>query len=198
MSVIEASTSENNLTTIYLFMVHETSSLKQVDVLSLLRFNLLYKCFYNIFFRAATSANANEKKKNAKRRLLANGDYSNIPNCRTKILAIFQGIIFLPYSKVFIPLFLSKPSLRNTALEHAIRRVQANQEDLKLNGTRQLLVYADDVNTLGGSTHTTRKNTEALAVTSKEIGLEINAEKTKKMLMSRDQHARQNHNYKPR
>jgi len=38
---------------------------------------------------------------------------------------------------------------------------------LKLNGTHQLLVYADDVNMLGGSIHTIKKNAEALAVVSK-------------------------------
>jgi hypothetical protein len=66
----------------------------------------------------------------------------------------------------------------NFALEYAIRRVQANQEGLKLNGTHQLLVYADDINILGGSVHAIKKNTEAVVVASKEIGLEVNAEKT--------------------
>jgi hypothetical protein len=45
---------------------------------------------------------------------------------------------------------------------NAIRSIQANQEGLKLNGTHQLLVHADDVNILSGSIHTIRKNTEVL------------------------------------
>jgi hypothetical protein len=49
-------------------------------------------------------------------------------------------------------------------LEYAIRRLQTNQNGLKLNGTYQLLVYADYVNILVGSVHTTKKNTEALLV----------------------------------
>jgi hypothetical protein len=57
----------------------------------------------------------------------------------------------------------------NFALEYVIRRVQVIQDGLKLSGTHQLLVYADDVNILGGSVHTTKENAEALVVASKEI-----------------------------
>jgi len=46
------------------------------------------------------------------------------------------------------------PLFFNFALECTIRRVQVNQDGLKLNGTHQLLVYIDDVNILGGSVHT--------------------------------------------
>jgi hypothetical protein len=49
------------------------------------------------------------------------------------------------------------PLLFNFALEYAIKRVQVNWNGLKLNGTHQLLAYADDVNILGGSVHTVRK-----------------------------------------
>jgi hypothetical protein len=55
---------------------------------------------------------------------------------------------------------------------------------LKLNGTHRLLVYADDVNILGGSVHTVMENAEMLVVASLEIGLEANADKTKHMVMS--------------
>jgi len=48
--------------------------------------------------------------------------------------------------------------------------VQVNQDGLKLNGTHQLIVYADDVNILGGSVHTAEKKAEILVVASKEIG----------------------------
>jgi hypothetical protein len=75
--------------------------------------------------------------------------------------------------------------LFNFALEYAIRKVQANQEALKLIGTHQLLVYADDVNILGGSIHNIQKNIEALVVA-----------RPKYMVMSRHQNAGQNHNMK--
>jgi hypothetical protein len=81
------------------------------------------------------------------------------------------------------------PMLFNFALEYAIRRVQVNQDGLKLNGTRQLLAYADDVNKLGGSIHTLKENAVDLVAATREIGLEVNADKTKDMVMSRDQNA---------
>jgi hypothetical protein len=64
---------------------------------------------------------------------------------------------------------------------------------LKLNGTHQLLAYGDDVNILGGSVHT---NAEALVVATKEIGLEVNTDKTKYMVMSRDWNAGRGHGVK--
>jgi ketol-acid reductoisomerase len=67
------------------------------------------------------------------------------------------------------------PLLFNFALDYTIRRVQVNQDGLKLN---QLLIYADDFNILGGSIHTIQENAEVLVVASRETGLEVNADKT--------------------
>ena len=64
---------------------------------------------------------------------------------------------------------------------------------MKLNGTHQLLAYADDVNILGGGIHTLKENAEALVPATRENGLEVSANKTKYMVMSRDQNAGQNH-----
>jgi hypothetical protein len=65
---------------------------------------------------------------------------------------------------------------------------------LKLFGTHQLLAYADDVNLLGDNIYTKKKNTETLIDASKEVGLEINVEKTKYtcMLLSCHQNVGQN------
>jgi hypothetical protein len=68
------------------------------------------------------------------------------------------------------------PLLFNFALEYSIRKIQENKVELKLNGTHQLLAYADDV--------------------SKEVGLETNIEKTKHMLPSHHQNIGQNRNIK--
>ena len=67
---------------------------------------------------------------------------------------------------------------------------------MKVNGIRQLLVYADDVNISGGSVHIKKENAKALVGTSKEIGLEVNADKTKYIVMSRDQNVKRNHRIK--
>jgi hypothetical protein len=67
---------------------------------------------------------------------------------------------------------------------------------LKLNGTHQLVAYADDVNLLGNNIDTINKNTQTLIDASEEVGLEINVERTKYMLVSRDQNTDQNRDIK--
>jgi hypothetical protein len=63
-------------------------------------------------------------------------------------------------------------------------------------GTHQLLAYADDVNLLGDNIDTIKKNMKTLIDASKEIGLEINVDKTKYMLLSRHQNVGQNQDIK--
>ena len=85
------------------------------------------------------------------------------------------------------------PMIFNFVLDYAIRRVQVDRDGLKLNGTHKLLAYADDVNILGGSIHILKENAEALVAATREIGLEVSADKIKYMVMSRDQNAGKNH-----
>jgi hypothetical protein len=55
-------------------------------------------------------------------------------------------------------------AIANFALEHDIRKVQGNQARLNLNGTHQLLAYADDVNLLGDNIDIIKKKTGTLIV----------------------------------
>jgi hypothetical protein len=66
----------------------------------------------------------------------------------------------------------------------------------KLNGTHQLLVYADDVNLLGDNIVIINKNTKTLIDASKEVGLGVDTEKTKYMLLSRHQNEGHNRDIK--
>jgi hypothetical protein len=84
------------------------------------------------------------------------------------------------------------PLLFNFPLEYPIRRVQENQIGLEPNGTYQLLVFADDINLLDDNVNTIRENTETFLGASKDVGLEINAEKTK--YVSHHHNSGQNHN----
>jgi hypothetical protein len=83
--------------------------------------------------------------------------------------------------------------LFNFPFDYAIRRLQENQGGLKLDGTQQLLAYADDVNIVGENIYTIKKNIEALLGARMDAGQEVNPEKTKYILMSRSQKMGQKH-----
>jgi hypothetical protein len=91
---------------------------------------------------------------------------------------------------------LYRHCLFNCALAYTIRRVQVNQDGLKINGTHQLVVYVDDISILGGSVHTVKENAVAMVVASKETGLEVNVDKTQYMVTFRDQNAGRSHSVK--
>jgi hypothetical protein len=84
-----------------------------------------------------------------------------------------------PIQNVLKQGYALSPLFFNFALQYAIRKVQENQMGLKLNETHQLLVYADDVNLLDDNIPTIKKNTQTLTDSSKDVGLEVTAEKTK-------------------
>jgi hypothetical protein len=84
----------------------------------------------------------------------------------------------------------------NVALEYTIRKVQKNQMGLKLNWTHQLLTYVDNVILLEDNVDTMKKDGDTFIGASREVGLEINMEKTEYILLSHHQNAGQNCNIK--
>jgi rRNA pseudouridine-1189 N-methylase Emg1 (Nep1/Mra1 family) len=74
--------------------------------------------------------------------------------------------------------------LSNYALEYAIRKIQENKQELKMNGTHQLLVYAADDNLLGQNINIIKQNADVLLDVNREVGLEVNAQKTNTRIYS--------------
>jgi hypothetical protein len=88
------------------------------------------------------------------------------------------------------------PLISNFALEDSIRKAQENQAGLKLNETHDLLIYTVDDILLEENINTINKSIKALTYASTDDGLKVNTKKTKYMLKSHNQNARQNHNIK--
>ena len=75
-------------------------------------------------------------------------------------------------------------------------RVQVIQDGLKINGTHHFLAYVDDVNIMGRSVHTVKKNAETLVAATKETGLQVNTHRPKYMTVYREQNAGRIHSMK--
>jgi hypothetical protein len=75
-------------------------------------------------------------------------------------------------------------------------KVQENQVGLKLDGTHQLLAYADDVSLLGDNIDTIKKNTQTFIDASKEVSLQVSVEKSKYLFLPCHQNVGQKSYYK--
>ena len=78
------------------------------------------------------------------------------------------------------------PLLFNFALEYAILKIKEDKKGLALNGLNQLFVYADDVDLIGDDIDALQSNSEVLVEACDEIGLQVNVEKTKYIVTSRN------------
>ena len=73
------------------------------------------------------------------------------------------------------------PLLFNFGLEYAIRKVQETYLGLYMNGTHQVLAYADNANLIGDDIRTIERNADVLLNACKDIGLAVNTGKSKYM-----------------
>ena len=87
-------------------------------------------------------------------KMCLNATYSRVQLGNKYLSEVFPIRNGLKQTDALSPLFF------NSSLVYSIRRVQVNKDDLKLNGSRQLLVYADDVDILGGNVHSINKMQE--------------------------------------
>jgi hypothetical protein len=115
--------------------------------------------------------------------------YLNFQMSSNMSLKVYMCMMILCWSK-------TRGCSITTVLQLYFRICQETQVGLKLNRTHQLLAYADDVNLLRDNINTIKKNMETLIDATKEVGLEINVDKTKYMLLSRHHNVGQNRDIK--
>jgi hypothetical protein len=113
-----------------------------------------------------------------------------------KLVQLIKMCLNETYGNVCIGKHLSDSFRIQNDLIQAIRKVHENQVRLKLNGAHKLLSYADDMNQLGDNVETIQTHTQTLTEASKEVGPEVNLEKTKYMLVPCHQNAVQNQDIK--
>ena len=75
--------------------------------------------------------------------------------------------------------------LFNLTLEYAVRKMQVSQMGATLNGTTQILGYADDLDILGDCRETVARNAEILIKAVEYTGLEVSESKTKYMIVDK-------------